>query len=137
MLKPLIALSLAAVLIRTPVVHAAEIVGRILNVGGQPAADERVELRELKSGKLVSDLYSDGEGNYRIYNVKPGAYVIYVRSQTGVAYVDQSGLTVDWGLAPNAPPVAVATRGVTANLRGKSANAAENPAAENGAATPH
>jgi hypothetical protein len=115
-----------------PVVHAAEIVGRILNVGGQPAVNERVQLREFKSGQLVSELYSDHAGNYRIEDVTPGTYVIYVRSQPGVAYVGQQGLTVDWGLAPNAPPVAVATRGVTANLRANSSSAAASPGADSG-----
>ncbi len=133
MRNALVVLSLVIALPPCHAAHAAEIVGRILNIDGQPAADERVQLRELKSGKLVSELYSDNAGNYRIDNVKPGTYAIYVRSQSGVAYVGESGLTIDWGFAPNAPPVAVATRGVTANLGGNSAGAAANPTANKGA----
>lgn len=110
--------------------HAAEVVGRILSVGGQPVAHERVQLREWKSGKLVSEIDSDDEGNYRIENVKPGSYVIYVRSQAGVTYVGEDGVTIDWGLAPNAPPVAVATRGLTANLQTKSPGSASSPDAD-------
>jgi Carboxypeptidase regulatory-like domain len=137
MRKTLITIAFAAALISSPPARAAQVVGRILNVGGEPAAHERVQLRELKSGKLVGDIYSDATGNYRIDNVKPGAYILYVRQQTGVAYVNKSGLTVDWGLAPNAPPVAVATRGVTANLRGKSTAAVESAGTDDSTAAPH
>jgi hypothetical protein len=119
MRRTLIALAVAVALPAAAPAHAAEVVGRIVNIGGQAAADERVQLRELKSGKLVSEIYSDQAGIYRIDNVKAGSYTINVRSQTGVVYVGEDGVTIDWGLAPNAPPVAVATRGVTANLRGK------------------
>jgi hypothetical protein len=127
-------MGIVAALLAAPLAHGAEIVGRILDVGGQPATNERVQLREFKSGKLVAELYSDSAGNYHFENVTPGAYVLYVRSQSGVAYVDQSGLTVDWGLAPNAPPVAVATRGVTANQRTKTPAASASPGADTRAA---
>jgi hypothetical protein len=130
----LIAVGVASALLAAPAVHAAEIVGRILNVGGEPAANEQVELQDFKSGKIVSELYSDDAGNYRIENVKPGTYIIYVRSQSGVAYLGESGLTVDWGLAPDVPPVAVATRGVTANQPSKSPSAAASPGADSTAA---
>jgi len=91
---------------------ASEIVGRVVDFGGRPVAGETVVLRIMSSTRRQQVL-TDAQGRYAIDDLKPGVYVLYLRGQSAVAYVAGEGLTVDWGLPLSAPPVAVATRGVS------------------------
>jgi hypothetical protein len=92
--------------------RASEIVGRIVNAGGVPVAGETITLSPFRGASRVQ-VVTDATGRYAIENLKPGAYELWVRSQSAVAYVDGPGVTIDWGLSPGAPPVAVATRGIS------------------------
>jgi hypothetical protein len=98
-----------------PATRASEVVGRVVEIGGRPVAGEQVRLRE-EAKDTSQTVVTDAMGRYWIQNVKPGPYVLYVRNQSAVAYVDEPGLTVDWGVSPGAPPVAVATRGIAPAL---------------------
>jgi hypothetical protein len=106
-----IAFLIAAALARAPAALAAEIVGRIVDVGGQPVAGEQVLVRKFPDS-TIHRFVTDETGYYAIGDLSPGPYTLYVRAQSAVAYVGDQGLTVDWGLSPGAPPVAVATRGI-------------------------
>ena len=97
---------------REPVASASEIVGRIVNVGGAPAAGETITLSAWRGASRVQ-VVTDSMGRYAIKNLQPGSYELWVRNQSAVAYVDGPGVTIDWGLTPSAPPVAVATRGIS------------------------
>ncbi|HVN27763.1 MAG TPA: carboxypeptidase-like regulatory domain-containing protein, partial [Candidatus Binataceae bacterium] len=102
-------LSSALAIAIAPAARASEIVGRVVDFGGRPIAGEQVLLRVFSSTKREQAL-TDAAGRYAIEGLKPGVYVLYLRGQSAVAYVDAEGLTVDWGLSLSAPPVAVATR---------------------------
>jgi hypothetical protein len=63
---------------------------------------------DVDAGKGISD----ANGAYAISNLTPGAYKLQiVPGQWVMSYIPDKGLTVNWGLAPHSPPVAVATLG--------------------------
>ena len=92
----------------------ADLVGRVINSRGEPVSGVTVSVvdaADVDAGKAVSD----GNGGYAISNLKPGAYKLnIVPGQWLMSYIGKQGLTVNWGLAPHSPPVAVATLGTAA-----------------------
>ena len=71
-----------------------------------------VNAADVDAGKAVSD----ASGSYAVSNLKPGTYKLNIMpSQWVMAYIGDKGLTVNWGLAPHSPPVAVATLGTAAD----------------------
>jgi hypothetical protein len=79
-----------------------------------------VNAKDVDAGKAVSD----ATGAYAITNLTPGAYKLnIVPGQWVMSYVGDKGLTVNWGLAPHSPPVAVATLGTAADASATSSAA--------------
>ncbi len=92
----------------------ADLVGRILNNRGEPVSGVTISVVNsagVDAGKAVSDAH----GGYAISNLTPGAYKLGCPGQWVMSYIGDRGLTVNWGLAPHAPPVAVATQGTAAD----------------------
>jgi hypothetical protein len=93
----------------------ADLVGRVLNSHGEPVSGVTVSVvnaADVEAGKGVSN----ANGGYAISNLKPGAYKLnIVPGQWLMSYIGENGLTVNWGLAPHSPPVAVATQGTAAD----------------------
>jgi hypothetical protein len=92
----------------------ADLVGRILNSRGEPVSGIQVSVIDsagVDAGKAVSD----ARGAYAITNLAPGAYQLGCNAQWVMSYIGSGGLTVNWGLAPHSPPVAVASLGTIAD----------------------
>jgi hypothetical protein len=93
----------------------ADLVGRVLSSRGEAVSGITVTIvnaADVEAGKAVSD----ASGSYAISNLKPGTYKLNIMpSQWVMAYIGDKGLTVNWGLAPHSPPVAVATLGSAAD----------------------
>lgn len=110
--------SVASVLTIGQMALCAELVGRVLNNRGEAVAGVTVTVvnaKDVDAGKAVSD----ASGNYAISNLTPGTYKFnIVPGQWVMSYVPEKGLTVNWGLAPHSPPVAVATLGTAADSSG-------------------
>lgn len=85
---------------------SADIVGRVTNDAGEPAAEVQVSALN-SSGASAGSATSDSEGAYEIRDLKPGTYTLVLKGQSVVSYLPKEGLTVNWGLSPNGPPLAV------------------------------
>jgi len=88
----------------------AELVGMVSNNRGEPVSGVGVSVVNsagVDSGKAISDAH----GRYAISNLAPGTYKLGSSGQWVMSYIGDRGLTVNWGLAPHAVPVAVARQG--------------------------
>lgn len=85
---------------------SADIVGRVANDAGQPAAGVQVSVLN-SSGASAGSVTSDAQGAYEIRDLKPGTYTLVLKGQSVMSYLPKEGLTVNWGLPRNAPPLAV------------------------------
>jgi Carboxypeptidase regulatory-like domain len=96
----------------------ADLVGKVLNSRGEAVSGVTVSVvnaAAVDAGKGISD----ANGAYAISNLTPGAYKLgIVPGQWVMSYIPDKGLTVNWGLAPHSPPVAVATLGTAAESSG-------------------
>jgi hypothetical protein len=89
---------------------SAELVGTVFNNRGVAVPGvtvSAVNSAGADAGKGVSDAH----GRYAISNLISGTYKLGAMGQWVMAYIGDRGLTVNWGLAPHSPPVAVATLG--------------------------
>jgi Carboxypeptidase regulatory-like domain len=89
---------------------AAEVTGKVADRSGAAVPGVAVSVKN-QAGTTVGSAISDSAGNYAIHDLGAGTYTFVVKGQTAVAYVADDGLTVDWGVAPDAPAIAVARRG--------------------------
>jgi hypothetical protein len=110
-------ISIASVIVTTGrVALCADLVGRVLNSRGQAVSGVTVKVvneKDIDAGKSISD----ASGAYAITNLSPGTYKLnIVPGQWVMSYIGDKGLTVNWGLAPHSPPVAVATLGTAADV---------------------
>lgn len=89
----------------------ADLVGRVMNSSGEPVSGVIVSVVNsagVDAGKAVSD----ANGGYVISNLASGVYTLNSSGGEPVmSYIGDQGLTVNWGLAPHSPPVAIATLG--------------------------
>jgi Carboxypeptidase regulatory-like domain len=88
----------------------AELVGTVFNNRGEPVPGVTVSLVN-SAGADAGRGVSDAHGRYAISNLTSGTYKLGSSGQWVMAYIGDRGLTVNWGLAPHSPPVAVATLG--------------------------
>jgi hypothetical protein len=91
-------------------VRAADIVGVIGDANGTAVPGVEISVQDL-GGKQIAKTISDAAGKYEVKGLRPGTYNLVARGQSGVLYVGDEGTTVNWGIAPGVPPVAVARRG--------------------------
>jgi hypothetical protein len=109
-----IVLSLAA----PPLGLAADVGGAILDQRGQPVAG--ISISAQKEGtKTSNQASSDEHGQYRIIGLAPGIYDFRLdpgkrrfKAGTGVSYLDDRGLSVDWRVSPGSDAIAAAKEGV-------------------------
>ena|SRR5271163_1191698 len=88
----------------------ADLVGTVFNSRGEPVPGVTVSVVNsagAEAGKGVSDAH----GRYAISNLVSGTYKLGSSGQWVMAYIGDRGLTVNWGLAPHSPPVAIASQG--------------------------
>jgi carboxypeptidase family protein len=93
------------------VCRAAEVAGKIADRSGAPVPGAAISVKN-QAGTQIGSGVSDTGGRYAIHSLDAGIYTFVVNGQTAVAYVGTDGLTVDWGLARDAPAIAVARRGI-------------------------
>src|SRR6267378_4062785 len=115
-------ISIASVIVTTGrAALCADLVGRVLNSRGEAVSGVTVKVvneKDIDAGKSISD----ARGAYAITNLSPGTYKLNsLPGQWVMSYIGDKGLTVNWGLAPHSPPVAVATLGTAADSSGTSA----------------
>lgn len=89
---------------------SANVVGRVANESGEPETGVQVSALD-SSGATAGSVMSDDEGWYEIHDLKPGPYTLVLKGQSVMSYVPKEGLTVYWGLSPEAPPLAIAKVG--------------------------
>ncbi len=90
---------------------AAEVAGKVADAGGAPIAGIAISARNAANARVARAI-SDSSGRYTMHDLTPGTYTFSASGQTAVAYVEADGLTVDWGIAPSAPAIAIAHRGI-------------------------
>ena len=111
----LIASIAAALTIGRPA-SCADLVGKVLNSHGEAISGVTVTVVKAAADVDAGKGISDANGAYAISNLTPGAYKLnIVPGQWVMSYIPDNGLTVNWGLAPHSPPVAVATLGTAAD----------------------
>ena len=88
----------------------ADIVGTVADPSGAPIQGVTVSAGS-KTGTQVGTAISDSLGHYAMHGIQPGTYTLNAHGQSAVSYVGENGLTVDWGVAPNAPAIATAHTG--------------------------
>ena len=97
----------------------ADLVGRVLNSSGEAVSGVTVSVVNAAADVDAGKDISDANGAYAISNLTPGTYKLnIVPGQWVMSYIPDKGLTVNWGLAPHSPPVAVATLGTAAESSG-------------------
>lgn len=106
--------------------RAAEVAGKIADRSGAPVPKVTVSVKNQAGSQIASGI-SDAAGRYTIGNLDAGIYTFVVNGQTAVAYVGADGLTVDWGIAHDAPPIAVAQRGIERGDHGGSGRPVPRP----------
>lgn len=96
---------------------AADIVGTVMDAGGQAVAGSKVSAAD-QSGQIAGDATTDQQGRYVISGLRPGQYDIKLdpgtanlKGDTAVSYVDAKGLTVDWAVGPSRDAIATARPG--------------------------
>jgi Carboxypeptidase regulatory-like domain len=96
---------------------AADIVGTVMDAGGQAVAGSKVSAAD-QSGQTVGDATTDQQGRYVISGLRPGQYDIKLdpaaanlKGDTAVSYVDAKGLTVDWAVGASRAAIATARPG--------------------------
>jgi len=83
-----------------------------LNSNGEAVSGVTVSVVNAAADVDAGKGISDANGAYAISNLTPGTYKLnIVPGQWVMSYIPDKGLTVNWGLAPHSPPVAVATLG--------------------------
>jgi len=110
----LFASAVSAMLLIAPIAvpaRGADIAGQVIAKGGAPAAGQLLQVVN-QAGANVAATLSDGKGSYSFHGIAPGTYTLDLNRQSVVVYVPQDGLTVNWGVAGNLPPVAIAKQGV-------------------------
>jgi hypothetical protein len=100
---------------------SADIVGRVANDAGAPAAEVQVSVLN-SSGASAGSATSDAEGVYEIRDLKPGTYTLVLKGQSVMSYLPKEGLTVNWGLSRNGSPLAVGKVGAMPSAAKASAN---------------
>lgn len=108
-LKTLALIGMFAIMSVTPA-SSADIVGRVANETGGPAAGVEISVLD-SSGAAAATVTTDAEGSYEIRGLKPGPYTLVLKGQSVMSYLPNEGLTVNWGLSPSAPPLAIAKVG--------------------------
>ena len=108
----------AVVLIALSVLPArsADIVGQVIDQGMAPVAGLHLSVVN-QAGVQIAMTTSDGTGSYSFHDIAPGTYSLNLNGQSAVAYLPRDGLTVNWGLAKNSPPIAVAKPGIAIPAR--------------------
>ena len=99
----------------------ADIVGRVANDAGEPAAGVQISVLN-SSGAPAGSVTSDAEGAYEIRDLKPGTYTLVLKGQSVMSYLPKEGLTVNWGLSRNGPPLAVGKVGASPSTASVSAD---------------
>jgi carboxypeptidase family protein len=96
---------------------AADIVGTVMDAGGQAVAGSKVSAAD-QSGQTAGDATTDQQGHYVISGLRPGQYDIKLdpaaanlKGDTAVSYVDAKGLTVDWAVGASRAAIATARPG--------------------------
>ena len=92
--------------------RGADIVGRVVDQNRAPAAGLQLSVVN-QAGAQIAVTTPDATGSYSFHDIAPGTYSLNLNGQSVVAYVPAAGLTVNWGIAQNFPPVALAKQGVT------------------------
>ena len=86
-----------------------------MNSNGEAVSGVTVSVINVAADVEAGKTISDANGAYAISNLTPGTYKLnIVPGQWVMSYIPDKGLTVNWGLAPHSPPVAVATLGTAA-----------------------
>ena len=88
----------------------ADLVGTVFNSQGQAVPGVTVSVVN-SAGADAGTGVSDARGRYAISKLSPGTYKLGSSGQWVMAYIGDRGLTVNWGLAPHSPPVAIASQG--------------------------
>ncbi len=88
----------------------ADIVGTVADPSGAPIPGVTISAGS-KTGTQVGTAISDSLGRYAMHGIQPGTYTLNAHGQSAVSYVGEDGLTVDWGVASNAPAIATAHEG--------------------------
>jgi len=91
--------------------RCADIVGRVTVQDGAPATVLQLSVVN-RAGVQVAVTTPDETGSYSFHDIAPGTYSLNLNGQSAVAYVPPDGLTVNWGISKNFPPVAMAKQGV-------------------------
>jgi hypothetical protein len=94
--------------------RGADVVGTVLNNRGEPVSGVTVSVVN-SAGSDAGKGVSDAHGRYSISNLTPGVYKLGASGQWVMSYIGDRGLTVNWGLAPHAMPVAVGRQGTAAD----------------------
>jgi hypothetical protein len=96
---------------------AAEIVGTVIDAGGQAVSGSKVSAAD-QSGQIAGNATTNQQGRYVISGLRPGQYDIKLdpatanlKGDTAVSYVDSKGLTVDWAVGPSREAIATARPG--------------------------
>jgi hypothetical protein len=92
--------------------RGAEIVGRVVDQSRASVAGLQLSVVN-QAGAQIAVTTPDATGSYTFRDIAPGTYSLNLNGQSVVAYVPPAGLTVNWGIAQNFPPVALAKQGVT------------------------
>jgi|GEM_PF-5419830 len=118
--KATILLAAAILLTQATIASAAEVVGSVTTVGGQPIPQARVQILNA-SGKLIATAVSQADGTYAVTKLPPGDYTVRLAGVAGSrpaaaggsqveAQLQGGGETINWVVGTNG--VALATQQV-------------------------
>jgi hypothetical protein len=103
--------AMVVIALRVLPARSADIVGQVRGQGSVPVAGLQLSV-ENQAGVQIAVTTSDKSGSYSFHDIVPGTYSLKLNGQSAIAYVPADGLTVNWGIAKDFPPVALAKQGV-------------------------
>lgn len=111
LLETLAMAGMFATIVAKPI-SSADLVGHVVTDTGQPAPGVQVSVLD-SWGASVSSVVSDAQGSYEVRGLQPGPYTLVLKGQSVMSYVPKEGLTANWAVSNNAPPLAIAKAGAS------------------------
>jgi hypothetical protein len=110
-------------LLESPVVFCAEVIGSVADTQGHPVAGAKILIKNL-ANNVMSEAHCNQSGRYQVTGLTPGTYQYILFPVSGfkggdaVSYLGDKGLTIDWHVSGATAAIAFASNGAGGSSQG-------------------